>query len=850
MRWPHASLTSTECQPSPSLNHWPDVRAECRCQRTSVGRMRQEESEAFGSRYTLGPLVGRGAMGRVHRASATNEDAPVAVKLLRDDLASEPEVIGRFLQESHLLRSVHHPNVVGIHDLVAESGRLGIVMDFVSGGDLRSAVPFPTSADHALDITAQIAAGLSAVHEAGIIHRDLKPENVLAERPGGTLQLKITDFGISRLMAQASRATSLIGTPVYMAPELGKRDRPTPAVDIYALGVILYEALTGRVPFEADSHYALVRAHIEDPVPRPIGLPEDIWELLLAMLAKSPSERPSAAEVGSRAVALSAKVGKLGPFQVPENRPTEIRPRPDGGHPQQLVSGASPTSKAAKGTEQPASRKNRRMWSSAAAAVLLIGGAVTVWATTSGGDAVPNASPGAVGQYSFKPVATSDGAITTRQWELSGSILTSTVVITNSGTTTAFGDHYEVIPKSVAGSVDDITFVPGYTEVVQADPVVRYSLDGVEPGAQLTFTWTVDLGDKASESDVLTKLADDQQTAEAEFQKSNGGSEAVALAALSLDPASASLTVGDSVQLKLAGTMSDGSAAADQVLLGVSWASTTTGVATVDDSGRVTAVAEGSADITVAAGDVKATAHIAVDALPTATTTTTKPTATTIKPPPTTAKPTTTTTGPTAPSAPSINGTVSDNNINWSWSTPSTGNRPLWRYDVYINGGLVYQGTNTSYNQAGGQWSTTYTLRVVVFNSGGLSAEASLARTTASGIGSVSIGVGGATTAGGCVAGDGKAYDSTGCYFVAINLSGWSPGQHTVRCYMSMNSGSWSQYDSFTTDNGSHGGCSFSSAGRAVIVAVDTTIAGPNGGPYNSGGTGAISNVQGAWPTY
>ncbi len=86
--------------------------------------MRQEESEAFGSRYTLGPLVGRGAMGRVHRASVTNEDAPVAVKLLRDDLASEPEVIGRFLQESHLLRSVHHPNVVGIHDLVAETRML------------------------------------------------------------------------------------------------------------------------------------------------------------------------------------------------------------------------------------------------------------------------------------------------------------------------------------------------------------------------------------------------------------------------------------------------------------------------------------------------------------------------------------------------------------------------------------------------------------------------------------------------------------------------------------------------------------------------------------------------------
>ena len=149
--------------------------------------------------------------------------APVAVKVLRDDLASQPDVVARFVQERQVLRSVRHPNVVTVHDLVVEGDQLGIVMDLVEGGDLRTGVRFPVPADEALSMAGQIAAGLAAVRATGVIHRDLNPENVFVNRSRGQVVFRLTDFGVSRLVGQTlTKVTSLIGTPGYLAPEVAK----------------------------------------------------------------------------------------------------------------------------------------------------------------------------------------------------------------------------------------------------------------------------------------------------------------------------------------------------------------------------------------------------------------------------------------------------------------------------------------------------------------------------------------------------------------------------------------------------------------------------------------------------
>jgi len=156
-------------------------------------------TERLGSRYTLSDRIGQGAMGEVRLARMDEGgDKPVAVKLLRPELAGDIDLISRFLQEARLLKTVEHPYVVRVLDLVAEGNRLAIVMEYVSGGDLRRAVPRPSPAPVVRDIFLQIAGGLAAIHAAGIVHRDLKPENVLIERDSeGAYRARVTDFGIS-----------------------------------------------------------------------------------------------------------------------------------------------------------------------------------------------------------------------------------------------------------------------------------------------------------------------------------------------------------------------------------------------------------------------------------------------------------------------------------------------------------------------------------------------------------------------------------------------------------------------------------------------------------------------------
>lgn len=281
----------------------------------------------IGSRYVALKVLGRGASGTVW--AGEGPEGPVAIKLLREDLASDEVLVARFVQERTALVSLDHPGIVGIHDLVVDGSDLALVMDLVDGPDLRTRLEKERVLTPALAaaVCADVAEGLSAAHAEGVIHRDVKPENVLLDTANGQVRAKLTDFGIARLVdsPRRTRATRIIGTPDYLAPEIIEGLQPTAAVDVYALGTVLYELLTGWTPFGGGHPGAVLRRHVTEPVPGIPGLPAPVAEVLAACLSKAPAARLTAREVGERLRAAQPALAGLPRFEVPA---------PDGGgHP-------------------------------------------------------------------------------------------------------------------------------------------------------------------------------------------------------------------------------------------------------------------------------------------------------------------------------------------------------------------------------------------------------------------------------------------------------------------------------------------------------------------------------------
>jgi serine/threonine protein kinase len=261
----------------------------------------------IGSRYTAHQVLGRGSAGTVWLGEGP--EGPVAIKLLREDLASDQDLVGRFVQERTALLSLDHPHIVGIRDLVVDGTDLALVMDLVRGTDLRSRL----ERDHRLTpeaataIAADVADGLAAAHAAGVVHRDVKPENVLLDSaaptgPGGAPPALLTDFGIARLVdtPRRTRATRIIGTPDYLAPEIIEGLPPRASVDIYALATVLYELLAGFTPFGGGHPGAVLRRHVTETVQPLPGLPDELWQILAQCLAKAPASRLTARELGLR----------------------------------------------------------------------------------------------------------------------------------------------------------------------------------------------------------------------------------------------------------------------------------------------------------------------------------------------------------------------------------------------------------------------------------------------------------------------------------------------------------------------------------------------------------------------
>lgn len=240
-------------------------------------------------RYELGRVIGSGGMAIVFRARDRERGRPVAVKLLADNLSADADLRQRFRREAELAERLSHPNVVEVLDSGEADGRAYIVLEYVDGPNLAEELRRAGRLEPArvAELGAQAAAALAHAHERGLVHRDVKPQNLLLARDG---TLKVSDFGIARMVdgTQLTQAGTILGTAAYLAPEQAAGEETTSAADVYALGIVLYELLTGK------------QCTRDDPPPPSVlapGVPVELDSLVLACLREDPDARPAAREV-------------------------------------------------------------------------------------------------------------------------------------------------------------------------------------------------------------------------------------------------------------------------------------------------------------------------------------------------------------------------------------------------------------------------------------------------------------------------------------------------------------------------------------------------------------------------
>jgi hypothetical protein len=276
----------------------------------------------LGGRYELVRPIARGGMAEVWEGQDTVLRRPVAVKVLQTHLATDPTFVERFRREAVVAARLGHPCIVATYDTGVDAGTAYIVMELVRGQTLRQLLTAsaPLDAALAVGIAAQIADALAAAHLAGLVHRDVKPANVLlTDDGGGSLRVKVTDFGIAKAGAAAGVADltatgMVVGTPKYLSPEqVEGRTDPDARSDLYALGVVLFEMLTGRPPFNGPTEMATALSHLRDPPPRVAalrpGVGVNLDDFVASLLAKAPADRPPTAVAVRQALELLGRQG-------------------------------------------------------------------------------------------------------------------------------------------------------------------------------------------------------------------------------------------------------------------------------------------------------------------------------------------------------------------------------------------------------------------------------------------------------------------------------------------------------------------------------------------------------------
>ena len=249
-------------------------------------------------RYSVDELIARGGMATVYRGTDLRLGRTVALKVLGGVLVNDPDFVDRFTQEARATAALTHPNVVAVHDQGISEGFPFLVMEFVQGRTIREimAQSGPFTSAHALEIISSVLAGLSSAHDAGFVHRDIKPENVLITHDG---HIKVTDFGLARVINDTpvsdSTGAVLLGTMAYLSPEQVQQLAVDQRSDVYSCGILLYEMVTGLVPFTGSSPLEVAYQHVNSSVSAPSSIQPDVPpavdHLVLAATRKSPTER-------------------------------------------------------------------------------------------------------------------------------------------------------------------------------------------------------------------------------------------------------------------------------------------------------------------------------------------------------------------------------------------------------------------------------------------------------------------------------------------------------------------------------------------------------------------------------
>ena len=293
-----------------------------------------EENAYLNQRYRLLEPLGSGGMAVVYKAMDEMLERVVAIKILREDYAKDEDFRERFKQEAKAAANLSHPNIVTVHDFGLDEDQVFIVIEYIDGTDLKTLIRQKGhfSTEDTVSLIAQACAGVGYAHRAGLIHCDIKPHNMLVAKDG---RLKVTDFGIARALATIhpdEYSEVVWGSPHYFSPEQAAGAAPSPASDVYSLGVILYEMLTGHLPFEASDSTELARMHREEvPIPpRRLNpaIPQPLEEITLKVLSKEPSARYRTADQLGRVLLSFGKLpqDKTGPIILPQAAPSAAPP--------------------------------------------------------------------------------------------------------------------------------------------------------------------------------------------------------------------------------------------------------------------------------------------------------------------------------------------------------------------------------------------------------------------------------------------------------------------------------------------------------------------------------------------